>query len=183
MRRHGGRLFRVIRGVLPDDAEAEDVCKDAWLRAFARLASLPRGAAFSTWLDRIGLRCALERAPRLHAHASLDELDRLPIPPVLDDSAPSTVDAVEQAIGRLPPAQRVVVLLRDVEQLGIGEIAEVLGVTKENVCVRLHRARERLRDQLGEVDELGHVFALDDVRCDRLVGAVVRRIHSLQLSA
>jgi RNA polymerase sigma-70 factor (ECF subfamily) len=187
MRRYNRRLFRVIRGVLPDDADAEDACQEAWLRAYEHLASLHSGAAFSTWLCRIGLRTALERAPRLRTHASLDELDRLPIPPVVEGPElwvehRRIADEVEQAIDRLQPAQRVVVLLRDVEQLTTGEVAEVLGVSEENVRVRLHRAHARLREQLSEAwdGELVSAFAFDGERCDRLVGGVVRRILSVR---
>ena len=185
MRRYNRRLFRVIRGVLPYDADAEDACQEAWLRAYEHLGTLQRGAAFSTWLCRIGLRCALERAPRHRTHTSLDELDRLPIAPVLDGPElwvehRRIADEVEQAIDRLQPAQRVVVLLRDVEQLTTGEVAEVLGVSEENVRVRLHRAHARLREQLSEAwdGELVSAFAFAGERCDRLVGAVVRRIHA-----
>ncbi|HWB76017.1 MAG TPA: sigma-70 family RNA polymerase sigma factor [Nannocystaceae bacterium] len=187
MRRYNRRLFRVIRGVLPDDTEAEDACQEAWLRAYEHLAGLQRGGAFATWLCRIGLRCALERMPRHHTHASLDELDRLPIAPVLDGPELEVdhrriAEVLELAIDRLLPAQRLVVLLRDVEQLTTGEVAEVLGVSEENVRVRLHRAHTRLREQLSDAwdGELVATFAFDGERCDRLVGAVVRRIHSVQ---
>jgi RNA polymerase sigma-70 factor, ECF subfamily len=176
MRRYNRRLFRVIRGVLREHAEAEDACQEAWFRAYTHLATLQRGASFGTWLCRIGLRCALERMPRARVRVSLDELDRLIIPPRADEperwvEQRRLADEIEQAIDRLIPAQRTIVLLRDIEQLTTGEVAELLGLSEENVRVRLHRAHARLREDLGD--------AFAGERCDRMVGVVVRRLHSV----
>lgn len=185
MRRYNRRLFRVARGVLHDDAEAEDACQEAWLRAYANLEHLNDGSAFGMWLCRIGLRCALERIPGRRGHVSLDELDRRAL--ASDDHGPDAVidtqraaASVEDAIEALMPSHRVVVLLRDVEQMTTSEVAGLLDVTEENVRVRLHRARARLRelleDQLGA--DVRDVFRFDGERCDRIVGTVVRGVYS-----
>jgi RNA polymerase sigma-70 factor, ECF subfamily len=185
MRRYNRRLFRVARGILRDDAEAEDACQDAWMRAYANLERLRDGSAFGMWLCRIGLRCALERIPSHRGHVSLDELDRRALategdgPDALLDTH-RVVASIEDAIQVLMPSHRVVVLLRDVEQMTTSEVAALLDVTEENVRVRLHRARTRLRELVTE--ELGaevrDVFRFDGERCDRIVGAVVRGIYS-----
>src|SRR4051794_2933132 len=62
MRRYNQRLFRVSRGIVADDAEAEDVAQEAWLRAFRELASFRGEARFATWLTRIACHEALARA-------------------------------------------------------------------------------------------------------------------------
>lgn len=185
MRRYNRRLFRVARGVLHDDAEAEDACQEAWLRAYANLDRLHDGAAFGIWLCRIGLRCALERIPGRRGHVSLDELDRRALA-LHDDGLEARVDTqtmvstLELAIDALMPSHRVVVLLRDIEQMTTAEVAALLDVSEENVRVRLHRARTRLRELV--TDELGadvrDAFRFDGERCDRTVGAVVRGIYS-----
>jgi RNA polymerase sigma-70 factor (ECF subfamily) len=88
--------------------------------------------------------------------------------------------SVERALEQLMPSHRVVVLLRDVEHMTTSEAAAVLEVSEENVRVRLHRARARLRELV--VRELGveveDVLRFDGERCDRLVGAVVRGVYS-----
>jgi RNA polymerase sigma-70 factor, ECF subfamily len=185
MRRYNCRLFRTVRSVLRDDADAEDACQEAWLRAYLNLDGLQHGAAFPTWLCRIGLRCALERVPHRRGFASLDELDRRALDP--NEAGPETYVetyrialTAERAIDELMPSYRIVVLLRDVEHMTTAEVATILGVSEENVRVRLHRARTRLREQLVEAlgAEVEDVFRFDGERCDRTVGAVVRRVYS-----
>ena len=61
MRRHNQRLFRVVRGVVDDDGEAEDVLQDAWVRAFEHLGEFRGEAAFTTWVTRIALHEAWAR--------------------------------------------------------------------------------------------------------------------------
>jgi len=185
MRRYNRRLFRVVRGVLRDDTEAEDACQDAWLRAHANLEHLQHGNAFGTWLCRIGLRCALERIPQRRGFASLDELDRRAMDPG-DNDPEALVEthrlalSAERALELLIPSHRVVVLLRDVEHMTTSEAAAILEVSEENVRVRLHRARARMRELI--VQELGaeveEILRFDGKRCDRLVGSVVRAIYS-----
>jgi RNA polymerase sigma-70 factor (ECF subfamily) len=187
MRRYNRRLFRVVRGVLHDDAEAEDACQDAWMRAYGSLERLQHGNAFSTWLCRIGLRCALERMPQRRGFASLDELDRRAMQSAADICDPETIlDAqtvalsADRALELLIPSHRVVLLMRYVEHMTTSETAAILEVSEENVRVRLHRARARLRELV--VEELGaeveEILRFDGERCDRLVGAVVRGIYS-----
>src|SRR5215213_3493097 len=62
MRRYNQRLFRIARGILADDAEAEDVMQEAYVRAFRELATFRGEARFSTWLTRIACHEALARA-------------------------------------------------------------------------------------------------------------------------
>src|SRR4051812_6619056 len=62
MRRYNQRLFRVIRAVITDDSEAEDVLQEAWVRAYEHLAQFAGRAGFSTWVTRIALHEAWARA-------------------------------------------------------------------------------------------------------------------------
>ena len=64
MRRYNQRVYRVIRSVLTDDAEAEDVLQDAWVRAYEHLGQFAGRASFSTWVTKIGLYEALARSRR-----------------------------------------------------------------------------------------------------------------------
>lgn len=187
MRRHNRRVFRTVRGILGDDAEAEDAAQDAWIAACRGLHGFERRAAFSTWLTRIAIRCALARVSRSRAASSLDELDGL----APEDEGPSPewqvhrkemARVLEAAIDDLPPSYRVVIMLRDVEHMSTTEAAEALGVREENLRVRLHRARGALRERL--VDELGlaavDAFGFDGERCDRMVDAVMAALRAHQ---
>src|SRR5689334_15252074 len=64
MRRHNQRLFRTARAILRDDAEAEDVMQEAYVRAFAQLAQFEGRATWATWLTRIAVNEALARVRR-----------------------------------------------------------------------------------------------------------------------
>src|SRR5262245_43400947 len=64
MRRYNQRLFRVARGILADDAEAEDVAQEAWVRAYRELAGYRGEARVATWLTRIACHEALARAQK-----------------------------------------------------------------------------------------------------------------------
>src|SRR5919206_544324 len=64
MRRHNQRLYRVARAILRDDAEAEDVMQDAYVRSYQHLSQFAGRSKFSTWLTRIAVHEALSRAQR-----------------------------------------------------------------------------------------------------------------------
>jgi len=190
MRRHNPRLYRMLRGVVRDDAEAEDACQEAWLRAYQNLGGLHDRSMFSSWLCRIALRCALARVQYSRALVSLDEVDRRE--PDHDDSGPERefdnqrlAATIERAIDELPPSYRTIVVLRDVELMSTLEIAELLGVSMINVRVRLHRARASLRRRLvGELgNALAEVFHCDGERSLRLTGAVLAHVRAPALKA
>ncbi len=190
MRRYNQRLYRVSRSILRDDAEAEDVMQDAYVRAYEHLHQFAGKAAFSTWLTRIAIHEALARKRR---RGRQDELDALPMNgesmSIMKSSDPSPEDGTArsqmrellgQAIEHLPETYRTVVVMREVEEMSVAETASSLGVTEAVVKTRLHRAHAMLRKELysrakGKATELYQFHA---VRCDRVVKAVFERILS-----
>ena len=190
------RLFRVARGVVRDDAEAEDVVQAAYVAAFTKLDGFREDARFSTWLTRIALNEALGRVRRRRPTTELDTLDQdgaadgvwteqLPISlmPLAADSEISRSEMrhlIEDAIDSLPEAFRLVFILRDVEGLSQLETAAQLGLKVETVKTRLHRARQALRANIEEKVQgsFAEVFPFDGQRCntmaDRIVVALVK---------
>ncbi len=182
IRRYNQRLYRVARAILRDDAEAEDVMQDAYVRAYQHLASFEGRAKFSTWLTRIAVHEAIARSRRRSRFQSFDNLPPSDGDP-MDTYATSGRDpeqqaydlelrgVLEKAILALPEDYRVVLMLRDVEELSTEEAAESLNLTPENVKVRLHRARAVLRKQLCA--QAGVIalrsFPFYAPRCDRVV--------------
>src|SRR5256885_9630855 len=75
MRRHNQRLYRIGRAILRNDAEAEDVMQDAYVRAYEHLNQFAGRAKFSTWLSRIAVNEALARRKHFGREEAL-ELDR-----------------------------------------------------------------------------------------------------------
>lgn len=186
MRRHDQRVYRAVRSILRDEAEAEDAMQQTWLLAWSALRAFSGASAFSTWLVRIAINEALGRARRRARGAAAISLAGAAEGAMgLPDGSPEerAVDAesrrlLERSIDRLPAAYRTVFVLREVEQLSTAETADVLELTEDAVKVRLHRARLALRDALAEEVGVGapQAFTFLAPRCNRLVAAVMQRI-------
>jgi RNA polymerase sigma-70 factor (ECF subfamily) len=182
MRRHNQRLYRVARAILRDDAEAEDVMQDAYVRAYQNLASFEGRAKFVTWLTRIALHEALTRSRRRLRFQAFDPADEsngeiMQSPPSSTRSPEQQAydrelaAVLEKAVLSLSEDHRLVFVLRDVEGMTTEETAHCLNLTEENVKVRLHRARAGLRKRLYRVAgaTASRCFQFHAVRCDRVV--------------
>ena len=191
MRRYNQRLYRVARGILRDDAEAEDVMQHAYVEGYLHIGQFEGRAAFSTWLTKIAVYEALARLRRRGKELLVDPLPeadedpmstlRSPRPDPEQQAAQGEARVLlEQAIDALPTAYRSVFVLREVEGLSTAESAECLDVSVEVVKTRLHRARALLREELlaraGVAASTAFSFHLS--RCDRVVAAVFERLRS-----
>jgi len=186
MRRYNQRLFRVARGILADDAEAEDVMQEAYVRAFRELAGFRGEARFSTWLTRIACHEALARARKRRRLVSLAPIDGgEPPDPPSEASGPERqmenreLHAVlREAVELLPDPLRAVFCLREIEGLSTEQTADALDLSVENVRVRLHRAKRGLRQTLDERfgREVRRLYLFDGALCDRVVGRVFARL-------
>lgn len=194
MKRYNRRLYRVARGVLGEDSEAEDVVQETYLKAFQNLAEFRGESSLPTWLTRIAINEALGRKRKRRPVVDLSNLDfideqgeaRVLIFPNVRAGANPEADAaraeirrlLERAIDDLPEIFRIVFVMRDVEQMSIEETASHLDILPETVKTRLHRARrllrEALQEQLGSV--LQDTYAFDGERCDRMTKAVLLRM-------
>jgi RNA polymerase sigma-70 factor (ECF subfamily) len=184
LRRYNQRLFRVARGIVASDGEAEDVLQDAWVRAFEHLADFRGEARLATWLSRITVHEAfarLRRGKRLVALTPEAE-DRLEAAggesPESEALTGELRAALERAVAALPPLYRSVFLLREVEGLSTLETARALEITVETVKVRLHRGKALLRRRLAERLKVTsrQLFGFDGERCDRTVARVLARL-------
>jgi RNA polymerase sigma-70 factor (ECF subfamily) len=193
MRRYNQRLFRVARGILHADAEAEEAVQQAWVSAYVNLAQFGGAAAFSTWLTRIVINEALARSRKQIRLAEVDIEEQHDVTPFKAQTATPEDQAsrretgaiLERAIDRLPENYRVVFMMREVEQLSVAETAQCLALSEENVKVRLHRAKAMLRDSLyAEMERAtGEAFHFMGARCDRMVEAVLARITGESLGS
>jgi RNA polymerase sigma-70 factor (ECF subfamily) len=189
MRRYNQRLFRVARGILADDAEAEDVAQEAWLRAFRELAGFRGEARFSTWLTRIACHDALARVHKRRRLVPITGGGEPPEPPAetpgpeRDLENRELQDLLRAAVEILPDPLRAVFCLREIEQLSTEQTADALGLTAENVRVRLHRAKRSLRQMLDEKigREVRRLYLFDGARCDRLVERVFAALDAQPL--
>lgn len=194
MQRHNRRLYRAARSILNDDAEAEDVVQEAYVRAFTHLDGFRGEAQLSTWLTRIALNEALGRLRRRRTTVGLKDIDAISdqgearviyLPSARQDSDPEAAAAraevrrlLERAVDQLPNSFRMVFVLRDIEEMSVEETASHLGLRPETVKTRLHRARRLLREALNKTlaSALTDVFPCAGARCARITEAVLERL-------
>ena len=193
MRRYNQRLYRVARAILRDDADAEDVMQEAYVRAYEHLGQFAGRSQFATWLTRIAIHEALARLQRrkrtdqlganLRGEIGIDrEVDvaASALNPEEQLSVSELGRALENAILSIPEQYRLVLMLRDVEQLSTTETAATLELSEENVKVRLHRARAMVRKNLFAQagSEAPRAFGFMGERCDRVVAQVMAKISA-----
>ena len=152
---HKDRLFAFIWRMVRDHHEAEDICQDAFLKAFASLDTFSVEYRFSTWLFTIGYRVCLNRLRRkrpfsgdLDFSAMASEDGASPSATLESEEAGRVRASVWSAVDRLSPPQRATILLFYRNDFGCQEIARVLQLPLATVKSHLHRARARLRELL-----------------------------------
>ena len=186
MRRHNQRIYRVVRGIVDDDGESEDIMQEAYVRAYQHLRQFEGRSSFVTWLTRIAMHEAFARARRLKRQTSLDDdevFSEMDMPSATENPEHNVANqelhgALEAAISSLAPKYRSVIMLRDVEEMSTAEAANALEISEEAVKVRLHRARALVRRALFRRSEhfTRELFPFPATRCDRVVAAVLTRI-------
>lgn len=191
MRRYNQRLYRAARAILKDEAEAEDVLQDAYVRAFQNLHQFEGRAPFSAWLLRIAVNEALGRKRGRDRTTSLEDgnengetsMNIVETAPDPEQSATRTElgQMLETVVLGLPEAYRAVVMLRDVEEMTTAETAAALELTEENVKIRLHRGHAMMREMLFEKvgAEAKTAFPFMGERCDGVVRRVFVRLDAL----
>lgn len=166
-------IYLAAYAILQNEADAEEVCQEAVLKAFSNLHQFRGDSRFSTWLVRIAINEARIRARRnrLRTAESLDDSpagdpggDYTPL--CLADWREIPSEALEraevrqmlaQALNSLSQIYREVVMLRDVQQRNTAETAAILGISEASVKTRLLRARLQLRDSLAK--KLGNTYS------------------------
>ncbi len=166
VRENTPRMLAVARRFFSTESDAEDAVQEAFLSAFKALDRFEGGSKLSTWLHRITVNASLMklRARKSRPEKSIEEMlpafasdghrhdhkrgwRRTP-EQLLADS--ETARMVRAKIDELPADYREVLILRDLEELDTAAAAEVLGISREAVKTRLHRARQALRHMLAD---------------------------------
>lgn len=163
LREHGGRLLAVATRIAGDPESGRDALQEALLLVVRRIDTFEGRSSLSTWLHRIVVNQALSIRRRRARRAELPIEPLLPsfdeagkrvpsVHPSEPQRAPEELvssrevrEQVREAIERLPERYRVVLLLRDIQDIPTKDVAEILELTENNVRVRLHRARAALK--------------------------------------
>ena len=195
MEQHNRRLYRVARAVMKDNTEAEDVVQETYLSAFSNLPNFRGDFSLATWLTRIALNEALGRKRRQRATVTLENVETaqetsaqiVQFSTMNTETDPERSAAqreirklLERALDALPEPFRLVFVMRDVEEMSIEETASHLGIRRETVKTRLHRARRLLRQSLeGQLSStLKDAFPFAGARCARVTAAVLSRLEN-----
>src|SRR5271154_360470 len=167
--RHHATMLRLARTFVSSDAVAEEVVQDTWMGVLRGIDGFAGRSSFKTWLLRILVNRARSTGVREHRSVAIGDaapaVDRARFdasgawmsPPQhwVEDSedrllAESLAGRIDATMKELPPRQREVVTLRDVDGLSGKEVCEVLEISEANQRVLLHRGRSHLRQALED---------------------------------
>lgn len=164
--RYNVSMLRLARGYVPNEAVAEEAVQDTWMGVVRGIEQFEGRSSFKTWLFRILVNRARSAGTREPRDLPLPDAEPAVDPTRFDTTgawaqpleiwdeaddrlvAASWSKCLNEALDALPPRQRAVVLLRDVEGLPSAEVCQVLAITEGNQRVLLHRGRTHLRAAL-----------------------------------
>jgi RNA polymerase sigma-70 factor (ECF subfamily) len=150
-RRHQQKVYDLARLITGDERDAEDVCQEAFVRAFRSLNNFRGEARFSSWLYRIAINQSRNLNDQKRAKGRLLRLVREPHSGAASIGQRSVVElrqALTRALGQLSPSQREILVCHDVLGLKHHEIAQALDCAEGTSKAQLHRARLRVREIL-----------------------------------
>lgn len=193
MTRGNQRLFRVARSIVRDDAEAEDVLQESYLRAFRAISGFRGDADVMTWLTRIVVNEARGRLRKRRPTVGIEAIEQaqragaaiiaFPLPPGIDtpEAAAETIHLrrmIETAIDDLPEPFRLTFILRDVHGCDTAETAAALDIAEATVKTRLHRARRLMRAALNDRFRatIAEAFSFLGPACARITANVLDRL-------
>lgn len=159
VRRHQDRVFNLCARILGNHEDAADAAQEAFLHAYQALPAFKGDSEFFTWLYRIAFNAAVSQKRKRRPVARLDG-DRAgegfePPDPASIDPPPPAVERAEEAaklaeaLARLSPDHRAVLVLKDIDGEKYEDIAAALGIPIGTVRSRLHRARLELRQMIA----------------------------------
>lgn len=193
MQRCNQRLFRIARGVMRDDAEAEDVLQEAYTRAFEKLDGFRGESSLFTWLTSVTLNEARGRLRKRRPTVGVEAIEAaqtggaeiIMLNSAAGAESPEKQVArsqirllIEQAVDDLPEPFRIVFIMREMEECSVEETAAQLDLRPETVKTRLHRARRLLREALNEklASAVTEAFPFLGSLCERLTARVLERL-------
>jgi RNA polymerase sigma-70 factor (ECF subfamily) len=167
VRRHQGRVYRLLCRMLGSREEAEDVTQEAFLSLHRHGHRFRGDALFSTFVYRVAANAALNRRRTLgrrrarerklaNQQAAGSDLPEAPRSPEAEAEGTEVQVEVQRALLELPEDLRVAIVLYDIEGVAYGEIARALDIPEGTVKSRIHRARRALRDRLRSLMGVEH---------------------------
>lgn len=169
VRKYRERLFSIVYNLCSNREDAADITQDVFIKAFSSIKRFRGNSAFFTWLYRIGINTTLSHLKRNRLRrffsleniqeegASSEVLDALAIKHRTEKGAllSELQEKLNEALQKLSPKHRTVVILFEIEGLSHQEIAEIMGCSVGTIRSRLHYAKQQLQGYLQEFVDAG----------------------------
>jgi len=196
VRRMNPRLFRIARGIVASDAEAEEVVQETYLKAFTQLDTFRAESSFSTWITRIAINTARMQIRHVRPQEEYDTVAEenqitrsvLAFPGQYPDRPEAALGRaqmrvlLEDAVACLPAHLRLPFLMREAESMSVCAIAHDLSLKSVTVKTRLFRARLRLRKIIQGRIQGGFdtIFPFGGARCVGMADRVVAELRAVE---
>ncbi len=159
VRAYEGRLYGLAIGLVRNTEDARDLVQDSFVRAFRSLDLYDLERPFVTWIMSVCRNLCIDFLRRRRYPLSLDGDDDENPPQIADPGAATdratlsaeTRDLIWRALARLDEDHREVLILKDIQELEYGEIAQILNIPQGTVASRVYYARRSLRDELEQM--------------------------------
>jgi RNA polymerase sigma-70 factor (ECF subfamily) len=179
-------LYRTAIVFLKNESDAEDALQSTYLKAYLHLISFRGESSFMTWITRILINeCKMMRRKQKVTtsleHREVVEKETVTANAMENFDKPQMKDWLERAVMELPEKYRLVYVVREVNEFSTKKAADTLGLTEENVKVRLHRAKSLIRENLLQKISPQELFAFGNRRCDAITERTMLAIADVQL--
>lgn len=151
--RYKGRVLGIAARFTRDDHALDDLAQEIFVKVYRHLRQYRGDAPFEHWLARVAVRTCYDYLRRNRPDRALVPLDGRELRAADNPSADQARELVEFALQQLPPADRLVITLLELEELSVAEIAALTGWSVANVKVRAFRARQRMKQILEAAHE------------------------------
>jgi RNA polymerase sigma factor (sigma-70 family) len=155
--KYKGLAFSIANRILENEQDAEEAVQDAFVQAFRSLKTFKGNAKFSSWLYRIVVNHSLTRLKKRKTAGRFDTIE-------LSEEHFERVESgyngltsqdqakfINQALEKLAPEDRIILTLYYLEEQPLNEIAVITGISKENIKMKLHRARRKMYGILSRI--------------------------------
>ncbi|MBL1233457.1 MAG: RNA polymerase subunit sigma-24 [Flavobacteriales bacterium] len=189
VRRNNQKLYRIIRGYLKNETEIEDVMQNSYIKAYTKLHQFNLQSQFSTWLIRIAINESLAELKKkgkilyLNSYRQstdnnfiLEFPDYKQLNPQEKMTQKEAKQLLENAIDQLELKYRTVYIMKEMEEMSLKEIASTLDISLANVKIRLHRAKDMLKEILYNLSNTKDIFEFGFSKCDRITENVMKKI-------
>ncbi|MBF0553383.1 MAG: RNA polymerase sigma factor [Nitrospirae bacterium] len=149
VRRYKRKVFKITARFTRDQFELDDICQEVFIKAFKMLGKYRADAPFEHWLSKITINCCYDALRKQKSRA-----DDVPLEDVSEFTAAPSYNKEKSyrelycALDRLPPKDKMIIVLLELEEKSVREVAELTGWSETNVKVRAFRARWKLRRYL-----------------------------------